>query len=218
MAFTSYGNRVYASIKDLPQYTSINNGDKIIVWNESREGAATIDYSDFIIDLEHTSFGTTINELLTFTTTVESFISTVAIDIENLDNKVKALEENNEKLKGRIEALEYMLGIVYGISTGETNEGVFITSNDSKSHYNNLCNKMVQNINDSSVTNSTLISQTKFAYNAAPVSGAAATGATSLSTSDIVESYKALSPTVTTTKYDSNENILEKQTSSISYE
>lgn len=218
MAFTSYGNRVYASIKDLPQYTSINNGDKIIVWNESREGAATIDYSDFIIDLEHTSFGTTINELLTFTTTVESFISTVAIDIENLDNKVKALEENNEKLKGRIEALEYMLGIVYGISTGETNEGVFITSDDSKSHYNNLCNKMVQNINDSSVTNSTLISQTKFVYNAAPVSGAAATGVTSLSAGDIVESYKALSPTVTTTKYDSNGNISEKQTSSISYE
>ena len=51
MAFTSYGNKVYASIKDLPQYTSIGNGDKIIIWNESRDGAATIDYADFIIDL-----------------------------------------------------------------------------------------------------------------------------------------------------------------------
>lgn len=220
MAFTSYGNRVYASIKDLPQYTSINNGDKIIVWNESREGAATIDYSDFIIDLEHTSFGTTINELLTFTTTVESFISTVAVDIENLDNKINAVDEINKKLIGRLETLEYMLGIVYGIKTGDTNDAVAIKNkfinDDNKGYYNDLIQKIQSSIS-AAPSAANLISQPKFAYNAAPVGAAAATAAASISTADIVESYKSVTPTVVTQTYDEKGNI-EVQKSSISYE
>ena len=219
MAFTSYGNRVYASIKDLPQYTSINNGDKIIVWNESREGAATIDYSDFIIDLEHTSFGTTINELITFTTTVESFIATVTIDVENLDNKIKTLEESNKNLKLRVEILEYMLGIVYGITpSSETNNtfNKFVTGGGGTVQYDALCNKMIDCITENP-SNADLVRQAKFAYNAAPVGGAAATTAASISTADIVESYKSVTPTVVTQTYDEKGNI-EIQKSSISYE
>ena len=214
MAFTSYGNRVYASIKDLPQYTSINNGDKIIVWNESREGAATIDYSDFIIDLEHTSFGTAINELLTFTTTVENFISTVAVDIENLDNKIKSVEEINKKIIGRLETLEYMLGIVYGVGTSDTIKSTFIDS-ENMGWYDNLVSKFRTSISSTPTANN-LITQSKFAYNAAPVGGSAATAAVAISTSDIVDTYKAVTPTVVTQTYDANGNA-QVQKSSISY-
>ena len=49
MAYSSYGKKVYASIKDLPQYTSIGNGDKIIIWNETRDGAATVDDTAFFV-------------------------------------------------------------------------------------------------------------------------------------------------------------------------
>ena len=213
MAFTSYGNRVYASIKDLPQYTSINNGDKIIVWNESREGAATIDYSDFIIDLEHTSFGTTINELLSFTTTVESFISTVAVDVENLDNKIASVEKINETLKGRVETLEYLLAIVYGVTPSDNVKKTFL--GDETSYYNSLVEKIRVAITETPTVNN-LITQAKFAYNAAPVKAAAATAATSISTTEIVETYKSMAPTVVTQNIDANGKV-EVQKSSVSY-
>ena len=213
MAFTSYGNRVYASIKDLPQYTSINNGDKIIVWNESREGAATIDYSDFIIDLEHTSFGTTINELLTFTTTVESFISTVAVDVENLDNKIASVEKVNETLKGKVETLEYLLAIVYGVTPSDSVKKTFL--GDESSYYNSLVEKIRVPIAETPSVND-LITQAKFAYNAAPVNAAAATTATSISTTEIVETYKSMAPTVVTQNIDANGKV-EVQKSSVSY-
>lgn len=115
MAYSSYGKKVYASIKDLPQYTSIGNGDKIIIWNEARDGAATVDFADLMIDLDHVTFKSTVNEIVTLASDIQSFVHTVNEEIEGLQETVSVLETTiNKELKARIRALEYIVAIMLG--------------------------------------------------------------------------------------------------------
>lgn len=118
MAYSSSGKKIYASIKDLPQYTSITDGDKIIVWNESRDGAAVVDYGDFIIDLDHTTFKSTINQVITVASDMQAFVNTVAEDIEGIKETVLNLEKTiNNELKSRIKTLEYVVAIILGANS-----------------------------------------------------------------------------------------------------
>ena len=115
MAYSSYGKKVYASIKDLPQYTSVGNGDKLIIWNESRDGAATVDFADLIIDLDHVSFKSTISEIVTLASDIQSFVHTVNEEIEGIQEALSELETTvNNELKSRIRALEYIVAIMLG--------------------------------------------------------------------------------------------------------
>lgn len=115
MAYSSYGKKIYASIKDLPQYTSIGNGDKVIVWNEARDGAAVVDYADFVIDLDHTTFKSTINQVITLASDIQSFAHTVNEEIEGLQYAVTEIENTiNNELKGRIKALEFIIAVILG--------------------------------------------------------------------------------------------------------
>lgn len=218
MAFVSYGNRVYASIKDLPQYTSINNGDKIIVWNESREGPATVDYSDFIIDLDHTTFSTTINELMTFTSTVQNFVNTVSTDIDNISAKLTTVTDDvNTNIRPRIEVLEYLVAVMMGVprDAADVNKNAFITDPDSQclsDLLTKICNKISAHPSQTQV-----LTQPKFVYNAAPVGGAAATGATSISTTDLVATFTSIAPTVTTTNKDASGKTTGSSVTTIDY-
>jgi len=74
MAITNVGkNRVYASIKDLPENQSIVDGDRIII--DTEEGTCLVDYSNIKIDLDHTTFGTQFSEMVNFTSTVNAFVT-----------------------------------------------------------------------------------------------------------------------------------------------
>lgn len=76
MAVTNVGkNRVYASIKDLPENQSILDGDKIIV--DTDTGTCLIDYSNFKIDLEHTTFGQQFYDVVDLATSSANFIEQV---------------------------------------------------------------------------------------------------------------------------------------------
>lgn len=115
MAYSSFGKKVYASIKDLPQYTSIGNGDKIIIWNETRDGAAVVDFSDFKIDLAHTTFESTIGEVITLASDIQVFANTVNDEITAIQESVTTLENTiNNELKSRIKSLEYIVAILLG--------------------------------------------------------------------------------------------------------
>ena len=115
MAYSSYGKKVYASIKDLPQYKSVGNGDKLIIWNEARDGAATVDFADLIIDLDHVSFKSTISEIVTLASNIQTFVHTVNEEIEGLQEELDELETTvNKELKSRIRALEYIVAIMLG--------------------------------------------------------------------------------------------------------
>lgn len=115
MAYSSYGKKIYASIKDLPQYTSIGNGDKIIVWNEARDGAAVVDYADLIIDLDHTTFKSTINQVITVASDIQAFTNTVTQEIEDIQEAITKIEDTiNSELKARIKVLEFIIAIILG--------------------------------------------------------------------------------------------------------
>ena len=115
MAYSSYGKKVYASIKDLPQYTSIENGDKIVIWNETRDGAAVVDFADFLIDLEHTTFKSTIGEVITLASDIQAFTLSVQEEIEGLQSALSSVENSiNEELRSRIKALEFIIAIILG--------------------------------------------------------------------------------------------------------
>ena len=76
MAITNVGkNRVYASIKDLPENQKIVDGDRIII--DTEEGTCLVDYSNLKIDLEHTTFGDQFSDMVSYTSTVTSFISQI---------------------------------------------------------------------------------------------------------------------------------------------
>lgn len=118
MAYSSYGKKIYASIKDLPQYTSIENGDKIIVWNETRDGAAVVDFADFVLDLDHTTFKSTVTEIITLASNVQAFTTAIHEEVENLQKAVTTVENSiNEELRSRIKALEFIVAIILGSNT-----------------------------------------------------------------------------------------------------
>jgi hypothetical protein len=118
MAYSTSGSKVYASIGDLPQYSSIGNGDRIIIWNETREGAATVDFSDFLIDLDHCTFKSTISEVLTLTQDINSFITLTAEEIESLQETVVDISNTiNTEIRGRLKALEFIVAVLLGANS-----------------------------------------------------------------------------------------------------
>lgn len=115
MAYSTSGSKVYASIGDLPQYSSIGNGDRVIIWNDTKEGAATVDFSDFKIDLEHCTFKATIAEMITLTNDINAFVTQTAEEIEALQEAVDEVNETiNSEIRGRLKALEFIVAVILG--------------------------------------------------------------------------------------------------------
>ena len=81
MASTS-ANSIYINIKELPVVNDINNGDFLIV--ESPDGTSIIDYQDFFITLQNTTFESTINNLQTDTQTISSDLGSLTTSYNNL--------------------------------------------------------------------------------------------------------------------------------------
>lgn len=115
MAYSTSGSKVYVSIGDLPQYSSIGNGDRVIIWNETREGAATVDFSDFKIDLEHCTFKSTITEMMTLSQDITAFVAQTAEEIENLQESISEINDTiNSEIRGRLKALEFIVAVLLG--------------------------------------------------------------------------------------------------------
>lgn len=91
MASTST-NSLYVNIKELPSINDINNGDFLIV--ETPDGTSIIDYQDFFITLQNTTFESTINNLQTDTQTLSSDL----IDLENKLSPVYVTNTTNKTL------------------------------------------------------------------------------------------------------------------------
>lgn len=115
MAYSTSGSKVYVSIADLPQYSSIGNGDRVIIWNETREGAATIDFSDFKIDLEHCTFKATITEMMSLSQEISSFVTLATEEINEIQESLTTINETiNTEIRGRLKALEFIVAVLLG--------------------------------------------------------------------------------------------------------
>ena len=60
------------SIKQLPQITEINNGNLLLVQQD--DSTKTLDFKNFVIGLDNTTFGTTITQNSTNVTTLSSLL------------------------------------------------------------------------------------------------------------------------------------------------
>ena len=115
MAYSTSGSKVYVSIADLPQYSSIGNGDRVIIWNETREGAATIDFSDFKIDLEHCTFKATITEMMSLSQEISSFVTLATEEINEIQESLTNINDTiNTEIRGRLKALEFIVAVLLG--------------------------------------------------------------------------------------------------------
>ena len=98
MSYTSVGrNKVYASIEDLPENQKLVDGDRILIQTE--DGTALVDYSNVKIDLNHTTFGTQVSQLIQFTSTVEQYL-------EEMDNSFNEIKEETATLKTKVEEIQ----------------------------------------------------------------------------------------------------------------
>jgi hypothetical protein len=83
-------NSLYVNIKELPSINDINNGDFLIV--ETPDGTSIIDYQDFFITLQNTTFESTIDNLQTDT-------QTISADLIDLENKLSPVYVSNTSNK-----------------------------------------------------------------------------------------------------------------------
>ena len=121
MAITNVGkNRVYASIKDLPENQKIVDGDRIII--DTEEGTCLVDYSNLKIDLDQTTFGQQFNDMVSYTSTVTSFVQQMGEDFQSLQDETATLRTDVDDLTDMMDCVKLMIKFIMGSCEGENSK------------------------------------------------------------------------------------------------
>ena len=121
MAITNVGkNRVYASIKDLPENQSIVDGDRIII--DTEEGTCLVDYSNFKIDLEHTTFGEQFSEMVNYTGAVTSFMTQMETEFSTIQEETSNIKAKMEDMENMMDAVKMIIKFIMGSASGKYEE------------------------------------------------------------------------------------------------
>lgn len=127
MAYSSAGKQVYTSLNDLPQYSTIGAGDKLLIYNSSDSGPAVVDFGDIVIDIEQCTFKSIMSEMIELASDIQAFVNTASEDIENLQTAVETLQNDvNLELRSRIKVLEYLVAVIIGANSWHTDSGLSI--------------------------------------------------------------------------------------------
>lgn len=119
MAITNVGkNRVYASIKDLPENQKIVDGDRIII--DTEEGTCLVDYSNFKIDLSHTTFGEEFSQMVSYTSTVTAFITQIEEDFTAIQEETSQLRNDMDDIASMMDCVKLMIKMIMGVCAGES--------------------------------------------------------------------------------------------------
>lgn len=153
MALVKQGSKVVAKLTDLTQESTLNDGDRIVFWCNSASEAATIDYANIKIDLEHTTFGDTFNNVVDFATTASSWVSTMTDSFNELDAKMSTVLENSTQINNQIMALRLMMQMLLGIAKQRSDlqsnftEEQYVNSlpEDAKNYYNDMKQEVLTN-------------------------------------------------------------------------
>lgn len=146
MALTQRGNRVYAKITDLSEESSLKNGDKIIIHSSTTGIDCIVDYANVRIDLEHTTFSDTYNQMLDFSRSAGAWVEEMTNRFEEIEKGFEEVEKKNVEITYQVDALtlivEMMLGLVsmnaQGQVTKTENECIMSLSDKAKEYYNNI--------------------------------------------------------------------------------
>lgn len=152
MALQKQGSKVIAKITDLSQETTLMDGDRIVFWCSTTGEAATIDYSNFKIDQDHTTFGDTFNEVVNFATTASAWVDTMQESFNELDEKMNNVIESNNGINNEILALKMMVKMILGVATsradmtGNFSEQQYVDSlpEDAKTSYQTMKDEVLQ--------------------------------------------------------------------------
>lgn len=118
MAITNVGNnRVYASIKDLPENQSIVDGDRIII--DTEEGTCLIDYANLKIDLAHTTFGEQFSEMVNYTATVNAFVTQMEDEFSAMQEETATLNSKMKDMENMMDCVKLMIKMIMGICTNK---------------------------------------------------------------------------------------------------
>ena len=118
MAVTNVGkNRVYASIKDLPENQKLVDGDRIII--DTEEGTCLVDYGDLKIDLNHTTFGEQFSEMVNFTGTVQAFITQMNDEFTTVQEETATLKAKMEDMENMMNAVKMLIKFIMGTAAGK---------------------------------------------------------------------------------------------------
>jgi len=82
---TTDGQNLYYNVKELPQAYNISSGDFLLVENST--GTNIIDFSNFVITLDNTTFGTTITTNTTNIAALSSTVSSLSTSITTSNTK-----------------------------------------------------------------------------------------------------------------------------------
>lgn len=116
MSYTAIGRKkVYASIEDLPENQKLVNGDRLILQTE--DGTALVDYENVKIDLQHTTFGDQIRDLVSLSSAIDSYIEQLHGEYKDINVWLSGLEKftgyssdgtvtNTESLSDRLSTSE----------------------------------------------------------------------------------------------------------------
>ena len=125
MAYDQIGNNVYSNIDDLPENQSITDGDKFIV--QTDDGTVLVDFYNLKIDLEHTEFQNTFQEMIEFTGTATNLITELNNDITTLKDEFEEVKNTVTTANAYFEALIFIIRGILGsydcTSTGNTVTG-----------------------------------------------------------------------------------------------
>ena len=118
MAITNVGkNRVYASIKDLPENQSLIDGDRIIV--DTSEGTCLVDYANFKIDLAHTTFGEQFAQMVEYSSAVTSFINQIEDEFTTVKEETANLQTKMEDTQNIMDAIKLLIKFIIGSASGK---------------------------------------------------------------------------------------------------
>lgn len=116
MALTQRGNKVYAKISDLSEESSLKSGDKIVFHSSSNGIDCIVDWANIRIDLDHTTFKNSYNEMLDFSRNAGEWVTTISQEFENLETQVKEIAEQNVSINNQLAAIKLLLQMVIGIA------------------------------------------------------------------------------------------------------
>lgn len=125
MASTS-ANSLYVNIKELPVINDINNGDFLIV--ETPDGTNIIDYQDFFITLQNTTFESTITNLQTDTQTISGDLATLINTLEDVTSNGSSAALTGDAYPGSPNIVKVINGSSYTLISSD-NGRILICSN-----------------------------------------------------------------------------------------
>ena len=121
MSITNVGNnRVYASIQDIPQTSSLINGDRIII--QTDDGTKLVDYENIKIDLNHTTFGSQFSEMVSYVTLSTTTLTELLEKTEAIDDEINYIKSDLQDLKSRYEAIKFIIKGITGAYSGSTGD------------------------------------------------------------------------------------------------